>query len=209
MQELTPIIPDLNLMSNYKWPKIGYEELGGYWSINLLSTNLYKDGSYQFAYVLYDCYAPITKQNSFIYQVLEKCTKIKFSNRSVLGTFIRKHRPGDCLISICPPDSSLNFMERIFLHMMWILWTPLVRDLRVHRMPKCCQAFHLDIALLFLKLSPPTFLGRILQKLTLRPLLLFCSYIRQLSRRPRDSASVITKFYKFCSYISNSINITQ
>ena len=53
---------------------------------------------------------------------------------------------------------------------------------------------HLDIARLFLKISPPTYLGRKLQSLTLRALLLFCSYFRQLTRRIRDTASVIKKF---------------
>jgi len=88
--------------------------------MKLLPTNFYNAGSDQFFYVLCNCYAPITKQSSFIYQVKEKCIKIKFSNMFVLGTFIRKHRLVDGLILTCPFDSNLNFMERILIHMMWI-----------------------------------------------------------------------------------------
>lgn len=94
----------------------------------------------QHPHVLYDCYVPVTKQTSFIYHLLEKCTKIKFSNTSVLDTFMRKHRSDDCLISVCPPDSSFNFMERMLMHMMWVSWTLLVSDLRADRTPKCGQA---------------------------------------------------------------------
>jgi len=38
------------------------------------------------------------------------------------------------------------------------------------------KLYHLDITLLFLKTSPPTYLGRKLQKLNLRPLLFFYLY---------------------------------
>jgi len=68
--------------------------------------------------------------------------------------------------------------------------------LRVERMPKYCQAFHLDIAILFLTTAPSTYVGRKLRKLILRPILLFCSYIRHLMRRTRKIASFSTMVFR-------------
>jgi hypothetical protein len=47
-----------------------------------------------------------------------------------------------------------------------------------------------------------------LKKLILRPILLFCSYIRQLIRRIRSTASVSTNFFRFRRSVSSFINIT-
>ena len=42
--------------------------------------------------VLLDCHARIKSMSNFMYELLEKCTKISFSKQSVLETFIRKKK---------------------------------------------------------------------------------------------------------------------
>jgi hypothetical protein len=90
-------------------------------------------------------------------------------------------------------------MENMLIYFMWITWTPLVTDLRVH----------ITTNLLFLTILPPMYIVRKLQKLILRPILLFCSYIRQLIRRMWNTASVSTNFFRLRSSVSTFINITQ
>jgi hypothetical protein len=63
--------------------------------------------------------------------------------------------------------------------------------------PKCCQVLLFRQSNPILKNVTTTCLCRKLQKLILRPLLLFYIYIRQLIRRMRNTALVIKNFINF------------
>jgi hypothetical protein len=126
---------------NYKWLKFRYEELGSYWSISLLSNTFHNTNSDQLDVCILWLLCANYRDIFSICQLFKKCTRIDFSNRSMLETFIIKQRPDDCLTLAGLPISSLNFMERILTHMKCISWIPLVTDLTVERTLNYCKLF--------------------------------------------------------------------
>jgi hypothetical protein len=86
-----------------------------------------------------DCLVRIKSWSRFFYRLLEECTNINFAKWSVLGTFIRKQRPDDCLTWNCTHDFRIHVMDNILIYLTWISCTTLVSDLWVDRMPKSCQ----------------------------------------------------------------------
>jgi hypothetical protein len=140
--------------------------------------------------------------------VAKKVYKFSFSNRSMLETFninrgpmIALHGPAHmlpALLSWRVCRYTCGFRELHSLR-IWDLTERL----------SSAKLFHLEIASLTLTISPTMCVGRKLQKPILSPILLFCSYTGQLIRRIRNTASVSTTFFRFHSYLSSYINITQ
>jgi hypothetical protein len=137
-------IPHIKLLctsGNYKW-HCRYEEMGGYGSIECLSNTFCSGSSDPLVLRAGDCLVRINSRSSFIYQSLKEYTNINFSKHSVLGTFIRKQRPNDCLTWNCTPDFRFHVMDNMLIYLTWMSCITLFSDLWVDRISKSCKLRH-------------------------------------------------------------------
>jgi hypothetical protein len=122
-----------------------------------------------------------------------KSVQIPIFQRGLSWTLSLKTNPDDCLISICTPDSSLNFTDSMLVYTTCIPWTPLDIDLTVDTTPKCWQATSLRHNIRTVTISLCMYFDTILLTQFLATICLPFSYIRQLGQRRRNTPSLITK----------------